>query len=224
MSADERNRLPSRADLTFGEAHGRRFAQVMMRPAKRTNGERGENVPLLFEEGDGAGSDTYTALERMVRLDPVVHRPGASAGDRQRAERATPLFRVAGKTLRAERLRRFARQIMRKAGKGTASVGAHSFRIGGATDLADQGASPLLLQAEGRWASDIGRIYARMPLLAAAGAASSIEADAAARRARLGSCAPLQHCTFAEVQNLSLTLLHPTARPDAPTDGHFVSW
>ena len=31
-------------------------------------------------------------------------------------------------------------------------------RIGGATDLADQGASPLLLQAKGRWASDIGRI------------------------------------------------------------------
>ena len=161
-SADERNRLPSRADLTFGEAHGRRFAQVMMRPAKRTNGERGEKVPLLFEEGDGAGSDTYAALERMVRLDPVVHRPGASAGDGQRAERATPLFRVAGRTLRTERLRRFARQIMRKAGQGTASVGAHSFRIGGATDLADQGASPLLLQAKGRWASDIGRIYARM--------------------------------------------------------------
>ena len=162
MSTDERNRLPSRADLTFGEAHGRRFAQVMMRPAKRTNGERGEKVPLLFEEGDGGGSDTYAALVRMVRLDPVRHHLGTSEGGRQRAERATPLFRVGGKTLRTERLRRFARQIMRKAGQGMARVGAHSFRIGGATDLADQGASPLLLQAKGRWASDIGRIYARM--------------------------------------------------------------
>ena len=104
MSADERNRLPSRADLTFGEAHGRRFAQVMICPAKRTNGERGEKVPLLFEEGDGAGSDTCAALERMVRLDPVVHRPGASAGDRQHAERATPMFRVAGKTVRTHPL------------------------------------------------------------------------------------------------------------------------
>ena len=27
------------------------------------------------------------------------------------------------------------------------------------------------------------------------------------------SCAPLQHCTFAEVKNVSLTLLYPTARP-----------
>ena len=62
---DERQRLPSRADLTFSEAHGRRFAQVMMRPAKRTNGERGEKVPLLFEEGDGGGSDTYAALRRL---------------------------------------------------------------------------------------------------------------------------------------------------------------
>ena len=43
-----------------------------------------------------------------------------------------------------------------------ANISGHSFRIGGATDLADQGASPLLLQAKGRWASDIGRIYARM--------------------------------------------------------------
>ena len=42
-------------------------------------------------------------------------------------------------------------------------VGAHSPRIGGGTDLASTGqASELLLQAKGRWQSDIGRIYARM--------------------------------------------------------------
>ena len=41
--------------------------------------------------------------------------------------------------------------------------GAHSGRIGGATDLASTGkASELLLKAKGRWASDIGKIYARM--------------------------------------------------------------
>ena len=41
--------------------------------------------------------------------------------------------------------------------------GAHSGRIGGATDLAATGkSSQLLLQAKGRWASDIGKIYARM--------------------------------------------------------------
>lgn len=41
--------------------------------------------------------------------------------------------------------------------------GAHSPRIGGATDIESTGAaSQLLLQAKGRWQSDIGRIYARM--------------------------------------------------------------
>ena len=41
--------------------------------------------------------------------------------------------------------------------------GAHSTRIGGATDLASTGrCSPALLAAKGRWASDVGNIYARM--------------------------------------------------------------
>ena len=44
-----------------------------------------------------------------------------------------------------------------------AHFGAHSTRIGGATELtARGGASELLLQAKGRWDSEIGRIYARM--------------------------------------------------------------
>ena len=41
--------------------------------------------------------------------------------------------------------------------------GAHSPRVGGATDLASTGkASELLLRAKGRWAGDIGAIYARL--------------------------------------------------------------
>lgn len=45
----------------------------------------------------------------------------------------------------------------------TRNIGAHSCRIGGATDLMATGqASQLLLQAKGRWGSDIGKIYARM--------------------------------------------------------------
>ena len=45
-----------------------------------------------------------------------------------------------------------------------AEWGAHSARIGGATELASSGrCSPALLAAKGRWASDIGNIYyARM--------------------------------------------------------------
>ena len=73
-----------------------------------------------------------------------------------------------------ESLRRTARSIWAAAGQ-EGRVGAHSFRIGGATDLADQGASPALLQAKGRWATDIGRIYARMT-----------------RRAQLAASEPMQ--------------------------------
>ena len=57
-------------------------------------------------------------------------------------------------------VRRFAAIIGQK---GTALWGAHSLRIGGATDLSATGkCSPALLAAKGRWASDIGNIYARM--------------------------------------------------------------
>ena len=57
-------------------------------------------------------------------------------------------------------VRRYAANI----GQGSAAEwGAHSLRIGGATDLSATGkCSPALLAAKGRWASDIGNIYARM--------------------------------------------------------------
>jgi hypothetical protein len=142
---------PTRADLSFGETRGRRYAQLMLRPIKRRNGEVGEKVPILFEEGDGGGDDTYAALRRLVRLDPCE--PARTA--------ETPLFRTDGRPMTTERLRRTARRIFRACGQ-RGKVGAHSFRIGGGTDLADQGASKALLAAKGRWASDIAQIYARM--------------------------------------------------------------
>ena len=145
------NWRPTRADLSFGRRGDRGYAQLMLRPIKRQGGHLGEKVPILFVEGDGGGDDTYAALRRLEAADPV--------GDAERAR--TPLFRTGGKPMTVERLRGLAKRIWRAAGQ-EGTVGAHSFRIGGATDLADQGASPLLLQAKGRWSSDIGKIYARM--------------------------------------------------------------
>ena len=144
-------RLPTRADLSFGRKGGTRYACVMLRPCKRKNGEWGSKVPILFAEGDGMGSDTFAALWRMAHVDPC--KPGT--------EHTTPLFRVGGKCLTVRRLRKLAVDIFKAAGQ-KGRTGAHAFRIGGATDLADEGASQALLQAKGRWASDIGRIYARM--------------------------------------------------------------
>ena len=55
------------------------------------------------------------------------------------------------------------REPAKQLGFDPKQFGAQSARIGGATDLAATGkASQLLLQAKGRWSSDIGKIYARM--------------------------------------------------------------
>lgn len=105
-------------------------------------------------------------LRRLVQLNPVP------AG----LERVTPLFRrwpkrargasisAAPRHISVHMMRALVRRRMRALGETDLDQwGAHSCRIGGATDLgSSRGASPLLLQARGRWASDIGKIYNRM--------------------------------------------------------------
>ena len=144
---------PTRADLSFGSTprHGR-FATVLLRPIKRPGGVPGPKVPIIIAEHDGGGSDAYAALARLEEYDPVPP-----------AERwRTPLFRTGSSHMRTSDLRRAVKSIAAAAGVPREDVGAHSPRIGGGTDLVDADASPLLLQAKGRWAGDIGRIYARM--------------------------------------------------------------
>ena len=96
----------------------------------------------------------------------------------------TPLFRVRTKVrpaggiqqrhMTVPQLKAVTRKAAQLIGYTDMAVwGAHSARIGGATDLASTGkASMLLLRAKGRWGSDIGVIYARLTrksLLAASG-------------------------------------------------------
>ena len=59
-----------------------------------------------------------------------------------------------------KKLRALCKKIASKLGYNPDEFGAHSPRIGGATDVGDK--SPLMLQAKGRWGSDIGAIYARL--------------------------------------------------------------
>ena len=80
-------------------------------------------------------------------------------------------------------LRKFADEVFKAAGQ-KGRTGAHAFRIGGATDLADEGASQSLLQAKGRWASDIGRIYARMTRRAQISASKAMQRSSR----KYGSC------------------------------------
>jgi len=161
--------LPTRADLTFGTpTSGRRWACLMLKPLKKRGKGAAPKVPQFIEEFDGGGSDTYAALARLEEWDPI-----------QGPERATtPLFRLhrltkkgtrskekAPHAMKAAEFRAFVKYLGAKVLKLGESKqwGAHSPRVGGATDLCATGkSSAVLLQAKGRWASDIGKIYARM--------------------------------------------------------------
>jgi hypothetical protein len=154
------HRHPTRADLVFkGTKVGERYVVLWLRPLKKKGTGVQPKVPQYILEADGGGSDAYKHLRRMVDVDPVPHRLQAS----------TPMFRLRSKTgawthMTVAHLREFTRECAAQLGYTERKQwGAHSARIGGATDLASTGkASQLLLQAKGRWASDIGKIYARM--------------------------------------------------------------
>lgn len=152
---------PSRADLSFGCTKSKgNYAVLMLRPLKKAGGSVQPKIPQYIMQYDGGGSDTYEALRRLERYDPVEQQDRAS----------TPLFRrlVGGQQVHftVNAMRELTRQRMQQLGYSESEArqwGAHSCRIGGATDLVSTGkASVVLLQAKGRWASDIGKIYARM--------------------------------------------------------------
>ena len=131
---------------------------LWLRPLKKKGAGVQPKVPQIIAEHDGGGSDAYMALRRLERFDPVAE------SERGR----TPLFRrlSAGKLVHfsVKDMRVSIRERLQGLGyEGVHEWGAHSCRIGGATDLLATGqATQLLLQAKGRWASDVGKIYARM--------------------------------------------------------------
>ena len=94
----------------------------------------------------------YNMLERLEEIDPVP----------KRLRSTTPMFRRGAKALTPAQFLRAIHSFARAAGQDPKKFSKHSTRIGGATDLADADASPLLLQEKGRWSGDLGRIYARM--------------------------------------------------------------
>ena len=168
---------PTRADLTFHvRKDGTRYAVLWLRPLKKKGKGAAQKIPQYIAEYDGQGSDTYAALKRLFELDPVPEHLRAS----------TPLFRriVAGRdgstktthmtvcNLRTT-IRRFAALIGEI---NRLDWGAHSARIGGATDLASCGkSSELLLKAKGRWASDIFIIYSRLTARQLLGASAMMQ-------------------------------------------------
>ena len=76
----------------------------------------------------------------------------------------SPLFTgKGGYRMTTARYRALVKRYAGYLGCNPKEFGAHSPRIGGAAEYAASGeVSELLLQARGRWSSDIARIYARM--------------------------------------------------------------
>jgi hypothetical protein len=154
------DRHPTRDDLKFGvRSGGQRYAVLWLRPLKKRGKALQPKVPQYVAEHDGRGSDVYMLLARLEQLDPVP--------DGERA--TTPLFRMRAKGggrshMTVTHLRATVRKYARALGYAAdREWGAHSGRVGGATDLASTGeASELCLRAKGRWGSDIGAIYARL--------------------------------------------------------------
>lgn len=70
---------------------------------------------------------------------------------------------VSGEIFRTSTMRALARRVAELAGIDTSSVGAKSFRVGGATDLralmGDAGKE--MVKQRGRWASDVAEVYQR---------------------------------------------------------------
>lgn len=152
---------PTRADVTFKKnARQGKYAVLYLRPLKKRGKGIAPKVPQIISEHDGGGSDAYAALWRLCKYDPVP----------EALKAVTPLFRRSKPDgamtthMTVKMMRALVKERMVQLGYDHPEHwGAHSCRIGGATDVAATGnTSPLLLQAKGRWAGDIGRIYARM--------------------------------------------------------------
>jgi hypothetical protein len=144
-----------RSDLTFHVTKaGKRYAILMLRPLKKRGGQAQPKVPQLIGEYPASpGACAYAALRRLAEADIWGSQP-----------ESVPLFRSRpGKAMSTDSFRAVVRELARGLRINPKLCGAHSMRVGGATDLAGtKHASQLLLQAKGRWASDIGKIYARM--------------------------------------------------------------
>ena len=146
--------LMQRRDLQFRRCKrtGRRYAILWLQPLKKQGEQQGQKLPQFIQEQQKPEEwEPYRALRRLA---------AATADEPPSA----PLFvGTRGRPLTTERFRALNKRYARLLGWDPKQAGAHTPRIGGAAEYVATGeASELLLQARGRWSSDIARVYARM--------------------------------------------------------------
>ena len=144
------SRIPSRKDLKVLTAERLVF---MMCPCKNMKHLSGKTVPLVIG-GGGTYIDAVAEMRNLMRVDPTP--TGLDPG-------SVPLFRdpATNAPIQADALRRLIKNLMAAVGEDPSQFGTHSLRIGGATALFAQGATPMVIRTMGRWSSDCYRLYVR---------------------------------------------------------------
>ena len=135
---------------------------MWLRPLKKKRGASQPKVPQYIREQPGQEWEPYAALKRL-----------RDTRQRRGIDPLAPLFRTrSGRAMSTGAYRALIKRVGRLSGIDPKKLGAHSTRIGGATDLASAAAeggsdmaaagasSELLLQAKGRWQSDAFRCSA----------------------------------------------------------------
>ena len=155
-SFDGVNRHPRVRDIDFEHTtpEGEAFAVLTILPAKKPPGQE-KNEPVHLARGAGV-VDAFSACARMIHA-----RAEAKGGIEAILDEPLFLNPATRTAFTAIELRSLVRSAAAALGLDTRLFGAHSPRIGGATDLYASGCPPISIQIQGRWDSDLWSIYAR---------------------------------------------------------------
>lgn len=126
-----------------GVAGRRLYAQALCRPAKKGAGKAKTEL-LHFPCGDGI-TDAFSSVNR--HLEARV----AANGGKPLSPDAPLIAHADGRSYTIKEMRTLVRNAAVAIGLSAADFGAHSSRIGGATDLFASGCPPAVIQILGRW-------------------------------------------------------------------------
>ena len=143
----------SRADIVFHPSiENPEYCLLRLRPTK-TDPKFECRTPLMLPMDASCLTCACRALRDMILADPVPLSTQAS----------TPLFRwhSCKEPVTYTQMLNSTHSLMRRIGCPSNQYGTHSFRIGGATALADADCPDVIIQSLGRWRSACYRMYCR---------------------------------------------------------------
>jgi hypothetical protein len=145
-STEHKAALLTWGDIDFSNASRQQNPEVVIWvvPAKKRGVKKKVEVPLAMVQGDW-GSAGFCLVKLKEMLQP---------------QDASPVFtRTGGEAYTTADIAEIVKMVGKKVGKEYEYLGAHSLRIGGATQLFENGASPDGMKAAGRWDADMAHVY-----------------------------------------------------------------